>query len=1111
MPFKVPLNSPLTEVQAKAVSKVNSLRTYTSVPDNLFPNLSEEQQISTFDFSLKLLNSVSGNGEGDKVFNKFMNKIFAVAGPDSIVLEEMIIKALADSLEARDIYLAPEGVPSTSGETITSGATVFSGQTGTTENADDFRQVDVIEYKFFAEETPITSSSEEIQDNIVKYSYSIDIDESADENNITITIIPSSTLGNSEVDKLDSIQKSYTDTTGNEISESNRIVEELKEQAKNTGFSENGQQYPKEGEALSSQAVEVQNNLVITIKNNYESAFPEFQITYSPLEVGERTTEEIIDELQDEANRFGFVNNGIEYPKTSTEIAGIEPPFGNITGQVFEKGKNETIPGAIVEILGAEPRLVVKTDFDGKYSINNVKGGKYDISASYFGEAYEDSLKPLFTVVGGKDNLLNFELEEKIIFEATGSTGSTSSTEGVETNPEEQEKTNEDVDNLMSGGTVSASTVFTYSYNSDIVDGPLGLEIETYVFPLVNGEESDDYPPFTRYTTLEGPLGYRTIPQFESQLQEEAQQKGFTPDNGIVYPKTDTVAYTYTVVGEPLEYFFTREIGGNTLVPKVINTEEQADIYFNAIESNENDESLTVNLKVENNNPNLPTFEKLFTINPDDAVYYLSDIESEVDSFEENLVSNGANIIIDENTGLTKQYPASAKSVIFKVDNNIDLPSFTASTTSDSATVAEAYNSLRFSHSVGFEKNGIQYPAEGSTITQQTIVDENGNEVQIPVIGEPTNEESDSLDNIPVGSLDVPSGFQFSAITSSIVADLQNSLDAIVDLSFNPADIGLTNIQYLNKYLLPELIIGKRELVRQITTMLFGPKELMSEDPEIQDKLLNSAACGEAMFSVTNNPSQTDKDLEFNRIELKEQLKKGKIELIISCQKVEISLPENFIEEFDLESAEVLGVSEADRPNPATSFTLLSNFIQNEVQAQRNAQDGNQVKRSFFQILIEKILQYVSVAFSVSPEIETVFNIINVELSKTGQDAITNPSEFLSSPCDINNACKSGDEEEFKKKSAFSQSLIDSLYALVLSMILERLLAELKIKIKRIIQQKAQEKILKLRKRLLERFKALEFVEGAASSASKAVAFQNAFNSSGIQDIFNLANQNRTN
>ena len=149
MPFKVPLNSPLTEVQAKAVSKVNSLRTYTSVPDNLFPNLSEEQQISTFDFSLSLLNSVSGNGEGDKVFNKFMNKIFAVTGPDSIVLEEMIIKALADSLEARDIYLAPEGVPSPSGETVTSGATVFSGQTGTTENADDFRQVDVIEYKFF--------------------------------------------------------------------------------------------------------------------------------------------------------------------------------------------------------------------------------------------------------------------------------------------------------------------------------------------------------------------------------------------------------------------------------------------------------------------------------------------------------------------------------------------------------------------------------------------------------------------------------------------------------------------------------------------------------------------------------------------------------------------------------------------------------------------------------------------------------------------------------------------------------------------------------------------------------------------------------------------------
>ena len=184
----------------------------------------------------------------------------------------------------------------------------------------------------------------------------------------------------------------------------------------------------------------------------------------------------------------------------------------------------------------------------------------------------------------------------------------------------------------------------------------------------------------------------------------------------------------------------------------------------------------------------------------------------------------------------------------------------------------------------------------------------------------------------------------------------------------------------------------------------------------------------------------------------------------------------------------------------------MSNFVQNEVQAQRNAQDANEVKKSFFQLLIDKILQYVSVAFSVSPEIESVFSFINIELAKSGQPNIS-PAEFLSSPCDITNACKSGDKEEFKKKSAFSQSLIDSLYALVLSMILEKLLSELKIKIRKLIQEKAKEKILKLRKRLLEKFKALDSLDKVSNVASKAASFKASFDSSGIQGIFDLANQ----
>lgn len=1192
MPFKSPINSPLTEVQSKAFSKVNSLRTYVSAPANLFPNLPEEQQISTFDFSLQLLNSVSGDGEGDKVFNKFMNKIFAITGPDSIVLEQMIVKGLADSLQARDIYLAPSGVADSSSSTTTSTSegTSFSVQSDTTENTEDFRQFEFLEYKFFARREAVDL------EKVVKFSYSTTIDSDIEIEvyaNSFNTVTGEFTLESAEanvIDELPSFKRKFSITTDDSLEESNAYIEDLKQESY-LGFFENEIQYPKEGDPIvtpdsanstennvpieynyflenanepefgfnyritnnrglpefinkygGSQTPEeiliilketaqligfyeegteypsidstisaqnggtapnpsttsnVPENLIITVKNNYSSSFPDFEITYLYADINGRTNEEIISELQEKANGFGFVNEGLEYPLTSTEISKISLPFGNLTGKIVDTS-NLPIPGAFVEILATEPKLIIATDSEGNYTMKDLKSGIYNVKSSYSGNAFKEK-QETFLVIGGKDNVLNFQLEDYNIVTVTASAASTESVEASTSNE------TENVNDLLSDGTISGPPSFVYTYSSDIINAGLGLEVETFVFPRVDGKTSEDYPYFPLYQSLESANGYRSIPEIISNYKTTAQQEGFKPDNGIIYPKTDAVSYTYTLVGEPIEYYFSRELNGNTTIP--IST-TQIENYENAIEANEDDGSLTLTLKVENNNPNLQTFEKIFTLIPEESIDYLSDLELDADNYEERLKKNGDEVVVDESTGLTNQYPAFNNQVVFNVDNNVDLPSFTASTSSNSnaSNVEEAYNEVKNRHRFKFNIDGVDYPKEGSTITEQTITNPDGSETTSQIIGEIPNNESGTLDDVPVGVLEVPKQISFSSITSSIGSDLQNSFEALVGVSFNPDDVGLTNLQYLNKYLLPGLILGKRELVKQITTMLFGPKELMSEDPEMQEKLLNSAACGEAMFSVTNNPSETDKELEFNRVQLKEQLKKGKIELFISCQKVEVSLPENFIEQFDLASSEVTGVPESQRPNPAESFTLLSNFVQNEVQAQRNAQDANQVKKSFFQLLIDKILQYISVAFSTSPEIESVFSFINLELAKNGEPNIS-PAEFLSSPCDITNACKSGDKEEFKKKSAFSQSLIDSLYALVLSMILEKLLAELKIKIRKLIQEKAKEKIIKLRKRLLEKFKALDSLDKVSDVASKAAAFQASFNSSGIQGIFDLANQ----
>jgi hypothetical protein len=297
--------------------------------------------------------------------------------------------------------------------------------------------------------------------------------------------------------------------------------------------------------------------------------------------------------------------------------------------------------------------------------------------------------------------------------------------------------------------------------------------------------------------------------------------------------------------------------------------------------------------------------------------------------------------------------------------------------------------------------------------------------------------------------------------------------------------------------------MGKRALVAQIIKMIFGPKEKINPDSEVQEKLLNAAACGEKMYSISNNPGVTEQELEYNRVELKRQLEAGKIELIVSCQKVEISLPENFEDEFDLVSSEDLGISESQRPNPAESFTLLNNYVKSEMQRQRNEEDSTQVKQSFFQIVIEKIMQYISVSLSVSPEMNQVFGVINAELIKTGQEPLSS-KEILSSPCEICESCKSGNEKDFEQKSAFSKSIINSLYSIVLSMLIRRLVSEAKSKIAKLIQEKAKEKILKLIKRQKEQFDFLKKIQNASEKVSKATEYKERLNSSGLKDVFNF-------
>ena len=862
MSFKAPINSALTDVQKQALSKLNSLRTYTTLPQNKFQNLSKEQQISSFDLSVKFLDSLVGPGTSEGVMTQFLNKIFATVGPDNFLLEDIIIKGLADTLDANNIKLAPQPKTATTENNLSATTSNVENAelTGETSNK-SFSQFEVVEYSFISREENISGAT-----------------------------------------------------------------------------------------------------LIVDISTNIPDRLPEFQKTYLLDENSDKNV--ILTDLKITANNEGFFENGIKSPVTGTKVDDVEILIGDLYGEVVDE-TGVTIPGAKVELLNSDSKLKIVVDINGKYEFKNIEAKNYDVKIYHDSDAYEEKIV--------KDVKVNYNTRNE-----------------------------------------------------------LKLQI--------------NYIGNTIYST------------------------GDTQNNINNY---NEIIYSYELIGQPVQYIFNEQ-----------NLPTNATSDFIGIRSN-----------VENNIDLQPI---LFEEQIDNSNETYNEIINNYNSWKQDLIDNGK--IISSASGNTR-YPFVSPNYVFTIKNNANLPEYLKTVSVDSLLEAEE---LLTTNEFPSTRNidGIEYPPQGSKFVINNLTDSSGNTTtSIEFLPNQIDVNLDSGTTV-VGTIS-ESG-QTSGDTSFKFNE-SGEFDNVLSFGFNPEDVGLSNKEYLEKYLRPSLNVGKRILAAQIIKMIFGPKEIMSNNEQDAEVLLNSAACGEKMFSVTNNPSITESELEFNRVQLKKQLESGKIELTISCQKVEIKLPENFESEFDLISSEELGIPEENRPNPANSFILLQNYVTTEMQRQRNEEDANAVSKSFFQILIDKIMQYISVAFAYSPEIGQVFDFINTELDKTGQSPL-NPKELLSSPCQITQACGSGNKEDFEKKSAFSRSIINSLYSLVLSMLIQKLIAEAKVQIRKLIQEKAKEKILKLLKRRKRQFESLQKIQNATN---KIEQYREAFKNSGIKGVFEYVKKNK--
>jgi len=135
-----------------------------------------------------------------------------------------------------------------------------------------------------------------------------------------------------------------------------------------------------------------------------------------------------------------------------------------------------------------------------------------------------------------------------------------------------------------------------------------------------------------------------------------------------------------------------------------------------------------------------------------------------------------------------------------------------------------------------------------------------------------------------------------------------------------------------------------------------------------------------------------------------------------------------------------------------------------------------------------------------------VMDLINSDLQKTPSQQPMTKKELCSSPCEITNACDNKNQEDFKKKSAFSSSLINSIYSMLIAILVQKLISEIKKKVKDYVALKAKEKFEKIKKRQMEKFNSFKKI---SETQNKLAAYKNALNSSGISGILNYAKEQR--
>lgn len=274
---------------------------------------------------------------------------------------------------------------------------------------------------------------------------------------------------------------------------------------------------------------------------------------------------------------------------------------------------------------------------------------------------------------------------------------------------------------------------------------------------------------------------------------------------------------------------------------------------------------------------------------------------------------------------------------------------------------------------------------------------------------------------------------------------------------------------------------AKQSMSKSLVLMIFGPQdgpaaEKLNPNPSERSRLIKEAVCGMNLFSIVSEPVSRKEDIEFNRVKLMTQLKKGEVVFEVNCQDVKIKLPDD--PGFMFGEGGQFTSSSTVPPTPAQSLGLLVQHVKNQGQSINNEENSNSIGHSFFEILITKLFNYISSLLL--PHLGPIFTLIQNDPAASG----LNPSNVAYSNCDIMNSAEDSSKDP-KGKQEFLRSLANALLKELLRILLVFAIKEFKRLVANYFTRTAIEKQKRKAEKIRQKFEIFNKLGAAAETASK--------------------------